>query len=256
MFLITILRTSVVAVTLAVTTTLLGLVAIAASLLRVRDRPYGIYDWIPRTWSRILLKVAGAHVVVHGDPRATTDPYVFVANHMSWFDVMTLASVLPRYKFVGKAELFRVPVFGPAIRALGMIGLDRANNKAAFESYKIAGERIRDGNSVVVYPEGTRGSEYPLREFKKGPFVLAIASQVPILPVLVHGTREVMPRGALSVSPARIDVHLLEPVPTAGLTYDDRESLSNAVRARMAEALEKLYNISSPPNRPSRKNSD
>lgn len=256
MIVIVLFRTVLTVITLLVTTTVLGLAAIAASMLKVPDKPGGIYDWVPRTWSRWLLNVTGAKVTVHGDLHAFDEPHVFVANHMSWYDIMTLASVLPRYKFVGKAELFKVPMFGPAISALGMIAIDRDNRKAAFESYKAAGKRIRDGNSVVVYPEGTRGTDYALREFKKGPFVLAIASEVPIIPVLIHGTREVMPKGALSVRPAPIDVHLLEPVQTAGLTYDDREALSNTVRARMAEALELHYGITSPPNRADRNTTD
>ena len=246
MILNVIFRSILTVLTLLVTTTVLGLVAILAALVRVPDKPGGIYDFIPRTWSKILLRAAGSPVTVHGDLHAFDEPHVFVANHLSWFDVMTLASVLPRYKFVGKAELFRVPLFGQAIKALGMIGIDRQNRKAAFESYKVAGKRIREGNSVVVYPEGTRGTSYALREFKKGPFVLAIASEVPIIPVLIHGTKEVLGKGALSVRPTPIDVHLLDPIPTAGLTYDDRDELANTVRSRMAEALEKHYGIRSP----------
>ena len=84
--------------------------------------------------------------------------------------------MLPRYKFVAKAELFKVPIFGRAMRAAGMIEIQRDNRKAAFGAYDVAAERIRDGNSVVVFPEGTRGHAYPLRPFKKGPFVLAIAA--------------------------------------------------------------------------------
>lgn len=228
-------------------TTTLGLAAIIAGLLRVKDRPNGIFDFVPRKWSRIMLWAAGVKVTVHGAEQLIEgEPHIFVSNHLSWFDIPALAGYLPRYKFVAKAELFKVPVFGPAIRAVGMVPIERENRKAAFESYKVAAEKIQEGNSVVVYPEGTRGNGYPLRSFKKGPFVLAIAAGVPIVPVLLHGTLEVFGKTSKSVRPGPVDIHLLEPIPTAGLTYDDREKLANDVRDSMAAALEREYGIRSP----------
>lgn len=240
-------RTAAVLLAALIFTTSLGLLAIVAGLLRVRDRPYGVYDMVPRVWSRLMLWAAGAKVTVHGAARVAGDnPHIFVSNHLSWFDVPALAGYLPRYKFVAKAALFKIPVFGQAIGAMGMISIDRENRKAAFDSYRLAADKIREGNSVVVYPEGTRGTGYPLRSFKKGPFVLAIASGAPVIPVLLHGTFELFGKGAWSVRPGPIDIHLLEPVPTAGLGYEDREKLANDVRDRIAAALEQVYGISSP----------
>jgi 1-acyl-sn-glycerol-3-phosphate acyltransferase len=180
------------------------------------------------------------------------EPYIFASNHVSWFDVPSLAKVLPRYKFVAKAELFKVPIFGPAMRSVGMIEIQRENRKAAFGAYDVAAERIRAGNSVVVFPEGTRGSAYPLRPFKKGPFVLAIAAGVPIVPIIVHGTIEIMPRGSLWAHPGTIDIHLLEPVKTSGVDYDHREALMQTVRKRMADAMRELYSVEALPTSSSR----
>ena len=154
------------------------------------------------------------------------EPRIYVCNHISWFDVLTLASILPRYKFVGKAELFRIPVFGRAASAAGMIAIERENRKSAFESYRVAAERIRDGASVVVFPEGTRGHRYDLRPFKKGPFVLAVAARVPIIPTIVHGTIEVMPRDSFRIRGGTVDIHFLEPIEVEGMTYEDRNRLS------------------------------
>lgn len=240
-------RTILVIIAALIFTTSLGLAAIIAGLLRVKDRPNGIYDFVPRKWSRIMLWAAGAKVRMHGTEHLVEgEPHIFVANHLSWFDIPSLAGYLPRYKFVAKAQIFKVPIFGPAIRAVGMIPIERENRKAAFESYKVAAQKIQEGNSVVVYPEGTRGTSYSLRPFKKGPFVLAIAAGVPIVPVLLHGTLELFGKGAKTVRPGPIDIHLLEPIPTAGLSYDDREELAGKVRDRMAEALVREYGISSP----------
>ena len=160
------------------------------------------------------------------------EPYIFASNHVSWFDVPSLAKVLPRYKFVAKAELFKVPIFGPAMRSVGMIKIQRENRKAAFGAYDVAAERIRAGNSVVVFPEGTRGYAYPLRPFKKGPFVLAIAAGVPIVPIIVHGTIEIIAQGLPLGSSGTIDIHLLEPVKTSAVDYDHREALMQTVRTR------------------------
>ena len=242
------LRTILLFATAAVATFFLGLTVIVAALLGVKDKPGGIYDKVPRWWSSAVLWAVGVKVRVHSMENARGgEPHIFASNHVSWFDVPALAKILPRYKFVAKAELFKVPIFGGGMRAAGMIELQRDNRKAAFGAYDVAAERIRAGNSVVVFPEGTRGHAYPLRPFKKGPFVLAIAAGVPIVPIIVHGTIEIMPKGSLWAQPGTIDVHLLEPVNTAGVDYDHREALMQTVRTRMADAMRELYGIEALP---------
>jgi 1-acyl-sn-glycerol-3-phosphate acyltransferase len=241
---ISLIRTVTLLVVAAVMTTALGGLLIIAALVRVPRKPDGIYDKIPRWWSWWMLKAAGVKVRVHGwENIASGEPHVFAANHVSWFDVPALAWVLPRYKFVAKAELFKVPVFGGGIRAAGMIEIQRDNRKAAFGAYEVAAASIRSGNSVVVFPEGTRGYDYPLRPFKKGPFVLAIAAGVPLVPVILHGTIEVLKRDSFWVHPGTVDVHLLKPVATTGIDYDHREALMATVRDRMADAMRELCGV-------------
>jgi 1-acyl-sn-glycerol-3-phosphate acyltransferase len=230
--------------TAAVATLVIGLTVIIAAMLGVKDKRGGVFDNAPRWWSAAVLWATGIKVRVHGMENAMSgEPHIFASNHVSWFDVPALARILPHYKFVAKAELFKVPIFGKAMRAVGMIEIQRENRKAAFGAYEVAAERIRSGASVVVFPEGTRGHEYPLRPFKKGPFVLAIAAGVPIVPIIVHGTIEVMPKGSLWAHPGTIDVHLLEPVSTSGVDYDHREALMQTVRTRMADAMRQLYGV-------------
>jgi 1-acyl-sn-glycerol-3-phosphate acyltransferase len=237
-------RTVLIMLTAAVVTTVLGAIVVTAGLLGVRDKPGGIYDKIPRWWSKAVLWAGGVKVRVHGWENAGAgEPRIFAANHVSWFDVPALASTLPRYKFVAKAELFKVPVFGQGIRAAGMIEIQRDNRKAAFGAYDVAAQKIQAGSSVVVFPEGTRGYEYPLRPFKKGPFVLAVAAGVPIVPVILHGTIEVLRKGSWWAHPGTVDVHLLEPVDTAGIDYEQRDELMARVRGRMAEAFRTLYGV-------------
>lgn len=247
------LRTILLFLTAFVATFVIGSSVIIAAMFGVKDKPGGIFENAPRWWSAAVLWAVGIKIRIHGKENLAGDaPRIFASNHVSWFDVPALARILPRYKFVAKAELFKVPIFGKGMRAAGMIELQRENRKAAFGAYEVAAERIRAGNSVVVFPEGTRGHEYPLRPFKKGPFVLAIAAGVPIVPIVVHGTIEIMPKGSLWAHPGTIDVHLLEPVSTTGVDYDHREALMQAVRTRMADAMRKLYGIEPLPTLTSR----
>jgi 1-acyl-sn-glycerol-3-phosphate acyltransferase len=240
-------------VTALVATFFLGLTVIIAGLFGVKDRPGSIYDKVPRWWSIAVLWAVGVKTRVHGlENVAGDEPRIFASNHVSWFDVPALARILPRYKFVAKAELFKVPIFGRAMRSAGMIEIQRENRKAAFGAYDVAADRIKAGNSVVVYPEGTRGHEYPLRPFKKGPFVLAIAAGVPIVPIIIHGTIEIMRKGSWWAHSGTIDIHLLEPVSTSSVDYDHREALMQTVRARMADAMRDLYGVEALPASASR----
>jgi 1-acyl-sn-glycerol-3-phosphate acyltransferase len=250
---ISFLRTIFTIITAFVVTAVLGLTTIIAGLLGVEDKPDGIYDKIPRWWSRSVMWAGGIEVRVHGlENNNGTEPRIFASNHVSWFDVAGLAKVLPRHKFVAKAELFKVPIFGRAMRAAGMVEIQRENRKAAFGAYEVAAERIRHGNSVVVFPEGTRGYDYRLRPFKKGPFVLAIAAGVPVVPIIVHGTIEILPKGSFRVHSGTIDIHLLEPVSTTTVDYDHREALMQTVRTRMADAMRELYGVEALPAATSR----
>lgn len=239
------MRLVLVAIAALIGTPALTLLLVILKLFRVPDRAGSIYDDIPRWWARLLLGAAGVEVRVSGEQWVQGDePRIYVGNHVSWFDVLAAAVAVPRGKYVAKAELFRVPVFGQAIRLFGMIEIDRENRKAAFGSLERAAAKIRDGNPVVVFPEGTRGDDYALRAFKKGPFVLAITAGVPIVPMVIHGSIERMRRGSWKINSGVIEVTFLEPIPTAQYTYADRGLLLELVRSRMAETLEDRYQVS------------
>ena len=223
-----------------VNTVWMGLTVIIASALRVRNARW-IFDGLPRLWCKAILRAAGVKLNIHGlEHVPRNEARIYVVNHVSWFDVFALASYLPRYRFIAKKELFKIPIFGPAARATAGIEIDRANRKAAFQAYEVAARDVKEGLSVVVYPEGTRGHTYALRPFKKGPFVLAVAAHVPIVPTIIHGTIEIQPKGSFRIRPGVIDIYHLEPIPTEGLTYADRDALMQTVWNRMAEALERF----------------
>ena len=245
-------RTILTAIVVFTATFVLGSIVIIGALLGVRDRPGGMFHRIPALWSRVIMWAAGVKVTVHGldalhayEGTAPGSPirgsYIFASNHISHFDITTLVVALPRHYFVAKQELFSIPLFGKAIRAIGTIPIARDNQKAAFGSYNVAAERIRAGSSVVVFPEGTRGTSYTIRPVKKGPFVLAIQAGAPVVPCIIHGTMEVLPKKSLRIHPAHVHVHLLTPIPVQGLSYDDRDAVARAVHDQMDTAMRTLY---------------
>lgn len=189
-------------------------------------------------WSRGVLWAAGTKVMVRNPERIQHgSSAVYVSNHVSWFEIFALATVIDRYRFVAKKEIQRVPFFGRAAGEVAAIYIERQNLKSAFGAYEEAAERIRSGLNVAVYPEGTRGRSYQLRPFKKGPFVLAIAAQVPIVPLISWGSKEVQAKGEIAIHPGTVELTFLEPVETKGMTYDDRDTLVQTVWNRIAAAL-------------------
>jgi 1-acyl-sn-glycerol-3-phosphate acyltransferase len=241
------MRALVVALAILLLTPPLGVLAIVASLIGVKDSPNGIYQWAARSWARGVSAAAGMTIEVHGAEHAVRGaPRVYVSNHTSWFDIFALAAILRNYTFIAKSELAKLPVFGRAARAVGIVFIERENRKAAFESYKDAAAMVREGKSVIVCPEGTRGYDYALRPFKKGPFVLAISAGVPIVPTIVYGVIEVQRKGSFAVRPGTARVHFLPSVQTKGYSYDQRDELMRIVWHRMADALHDLYGVESP----------
>ena len=232
------LRTAWFLLNLAAYTFWYGSKAVLAGLLGLPNRPGGVYDQCAQLWSARMIKVSGVELRVSGYENVPQDrPVIYVSNHQSFFDIWALATVVPgQTRFVAKKELQRIPILGRAMRAAGHIYIDRQNRQAAFSAYEEAAAYIKRGMSAVLFPEGTRSLTGELLPFKKGPFVLALAAQVPIVPVYSAGTFTLMPKGSMRLEPHPIALLFGEPIPTAGLDYDDREQLMTASR----EAIEQL----------------
>ncbi len=231
-------RTAWFLVNLFVYTAWYGSKAVAAGLLGVPNKPGGVYDECARRWSARMLEVAGVEVRISGYDGVPMDrPVVYVSNHQSWFDIWALASILPgQTRFVAKKELQQIPVLGRAMRSAGHIYIDRQNRQAAFSAYEEAAAYIRKGMSAVLFPEGTRSRTGDLLPFKKGPFVLALAAQVPIIPVYCAGTFTLLPKGTVRLDPHPIAIMFGEQISTEGLKYEDRDKLMTITR----KAIEQL----------------
>lgn len=210
---------------------------ILASWAGVRYEPHGLYDRLVRRWARWLVRLHRIPLTVSGRDRLDPDQsYVFAANHESFVDVWALVLAIPHScRFVAKKELTKVPFFGPAMEDAGHISIDRRNLQSAFGSYDQAAEAIRSGLSAAVFVEGTRSRDGVMLPFKKGPFVLAIRAGVPIVPVLIRGGLENLPKGSIAVRGLPMSVQFGEPIRTVGLAYEDRDALSARCRAAMEE---------------------
>ena len=225
---------------------------IIAGILRIPDRKGGVYDSCQRLWARAIIWASGVRVVLHDAHHLAGGRDIIVGNHVSWFDVLAPAAAVPRVRFVAKREVKYIPLVGAAAGAAGHVYIDRSNRKAAFEQYEAAAARIHAGAHVIVFAEGTRGHEYALRPFKKGPFVLAISAEAPVVPMVVHGTIPLMPKGSFLVRAGTAHFHFLPPIPTAGLAYEDRDRLAVDTRNAMADLLQREYGVLSPPWDPRR----
>lgn len=210
--------------------------AVIGGIFGVKNKVGGIYDWANIDWSKGILRAAGTPVIAEGlelIPRG--QPLMYASNHSSMFDIWALLATLPSsVRFVAKQELFKIPLLGSAMHAAGHVAIDRAARKKAFEAYDKAARTIRAGvSSIVVFPEGTRSRTGELLPFKNAPFGLAIAAQVPIVPVYVHHTFEILPKGGWRLRPRPIRLLVAPPIPTTGLKPEDRERLREQVRAAM-----------------------
>lgn len=161
---------------------------------------------------------------------------VFCSNHESNVDPPVLFRALHRrLHILYKAELRKLPVLGRVLEAGGFVAVQRENRDAAFASIEHAAQSIRDGNSFLIFPEGTRSKTDELLPFKKGGFVMALDAQAPIVPVAIMGGRTAMRKGSAIVRPVHVTVRIGQPVETSGRTADDRDVVIDEVKGRIED---------------------
>jgi len=220
-------------VLVAMQTIVLAPVAVALALVDQR----AAYR-ICQLWVRINLVIYGVRVRVAR--LAALDPstaYVFMSNHRSQFDILATVRALEEFqlRWVAKVELTRIPVFGWAIKHTGHIIIDRSDRVQAVASLRAAREQMLEGVSVIIFPEGTRGSvDGPLLPFKKGGFMLALETGFPIVPIAVRGSGELLPRGSWQPASGEIEVVVGPPIVVEGL---GRDELVERVQSFMAAQL-------------------
>jgi 1-acyl-sn-glycerol-3-phosphate acyltransferase len=203
------------------------------------DREGRRQHWCARTWCKLIANTVGARMVVHGVenlPAAGT-PVVYMANHQSYMDIPALYGYLPvQFRIIAKESLFKVPFMGWHLSRAGNIPINRTNRREAMRSIAAAVERIREGTSVVVFPEGTRSRDGRLQHFKVGSFKLAVEAGVPIVPITIVGTCRILPKDSLVFRPGLVDIYIGAPIETRG-SEADMNGLIKKVRDQIAAPL-------------------
>jgi 1-acyl-sn-glycerol-3-phosphate acyltransferase len=192
---------------------------------------------------RLGLWLSGIKVVVfHGGHILRDRAAVYAVNHASNVEppilYAALSELFPRLRVLYKAELRKLPILVRAFDLAGFVPLERGNRDQSLPAIERAAAALRDGNSFLIFPEGTRSRTGELLPFKKGGFIMALQAGAPIVPVAIAGARDAMKKGSLVIRPVRVTVRFGRPIETAGLTLDDRDVLVASVRGAVADLLQ------------------
>jgi 1-acyl-sn-glycerol-3-phosphate acyltransferase len=201
-------------------------------------------DWLICIWGRSLTWFFNIQVDVRGLENLPPGGCLLLFNHSSNFDIMIIAASIPKHaRFGAKIELFKIPIFAQGMRAAGVLPIARAEREKVFNLYNESIDLVRGGRSFILAAEGTRQPTPGVgSKFKAGPFIFAITGQFPIVPVVIRGAAEIQPKGELlactKVWRSHATVTVLPPVPTTGLSVDDRGQLQEEIRLQMTNAYQ------------------
>jgi 1-acyl-sn-glycerol-3-phosphate acyltransferase len=215
-------------------TSIMGTVSLIVSLFSSTGRTQ---HGVARAWSRMLLRIARVKVAVEGlEKIAPGGSYVFVANHRSYFDVpVILPYISVQFRFLANKNLFGIPFIGYHLKRAGHLPVDSESARESLKSMSEAARIIQERDiSILVFPEAER-TYGELLPFKDGAAFIAIKAGVPIVPITLLGTREIMPRGSMIIKGGRVKMRIGDPISTLDLTLQDRTRLSQTLRDMIAE---------------------
>lgn len=225
----------------AIITTIIAPPLIISSLF---DKTGGSPYWFMRMWARMVSRSMGLTCSIYGaDKIVPGTSYILTPNHQGNADILALVTTLPlRFRWVIKRELLKIPMFGWALGATGAISLNRSDRQQSVRSLKDGVSKLAGGWSVLIYPEGTRTSDGNLQPFKKGAFMMAVQTGIPILPVTCNGAFKVLPKKTIVIRPGHVTLTVGDPIATEGLTEKDLPELMEKTRAAISKNLDPDYN--------------
>ena len=205
------------------------------------DRKGNIIHRYGRLWGKAAVFANRVKVSLRGlDNVRGKGPYIFMSNHQGYYDIFALLGYLPfQFGWLAKKELFSIPFFGWVMAAAGYIKIDREGTRETVEAMNRAADKIREGRSVVIFPEGSRSPNGCIQPFKKGGFTLAIKAKVPIVPITITGSYGIMAKGQSSPKPGEIRIEIGQPIETANCTLKDRTLLMEKV----SDAISKNFDL-------------
>ena len=215
---------------------------IPAFTVSVFDRSGNGIHLIGRAWARTILFLSGVVVEREGIENLLKDAsQVIVANHQSAFDILVLHAYLPlQFRWVSKKEVFKIPLFGWAMKLAGYVSMDRNSLKRAFKDLESAGKKLEEGFSILIFPEGTRSRGEGVKSFKRGGFLLAVRTGFPVTPVTVIGTDRITRRGLPWIAPARVRVCVGRPFETSDISEKDIRAFMEKVRGIIKERFDRM----------------
>ncbi len=222
------IRTVFVWSCIAIALLVLGSLVILTSPFDRRGKVIHCYG---RLWGKVALLANRVKVRVEGIEHLKGEgPYIIMSNHQGSYDIFALLSHLPfQFKWLAKKELFSVPFFGWVMAAAGYVSVDREGTRETVEAMNEAARKIREGMSLLIFPEGSRSPDGSIQPFKKGGFTLAIKSKVPIIPISITGSREVMPKEKFTSASGEIRIRIDHPIEIQNYSMKDRKSLMEKV---------------------------
>ena len=184
-----------------------------------------------KTWARSLVKLAGVTVVTRGEENIPTGAVLFVSNHQGNFDIPILLGYINKPKaFIAKIELLKLPLIRTWMTHLKCVFMDRSDIRQSLKVINQAAEHLKEGYSMVIFPEGTRSKGETLGEFKPGSLKLAMKAGVPIVPIAIRGSYKIMEQNGFIIRPAHVEITIFDPIFTAGLTKEQAGELPERVR--------------------------
>jgi 1-acyl-sn-glycerol-3-phosphate acyltransferase len=207
------------------------------------DRKGNLVHYIGKFWSLLNIYISGTRLKIIGKEKIDKkSSYIVMTNHQSLFDVWALIGKIPlQIRWIVKKELRKLPVFGYALERMGHIYIDRQDRENAYMGLNAAARRIKEGTSVIIFPEGTRSPDGKLLKFRLGGASLALRAGVHILPITVNGGRFVLPKNTLALMPGKMEIIVGDPIDPGDFNEDNKVELMSAIKSVIENNLDLEY---------------